>query len=158
MKLDKFIKNLQAVNINSIIAGLLRTTEYEEYITGLNKLRLAKKGEYVDGKKIKTFFANTPNVYAARTINIKQEKSGTRGITDHVTLFDSGFFYGSFALKVKNTFFSIIADNKRLNQLENNIVIEGVLGLTKQDKVLVSQKLVPDVIKQLRKKIFSGIS
>ena len=158
MKLDKFISNLKSVNINKIIADLLKRPDYQEFITQLNKNRLAKKGEYVDGTKIKTFFANTPDVYAPRTIDLKQEQSGIAGITKHVTLYNTGFFYESMALKVKRTFFAIIASRKRLLQLEENIVIEGVLDLTEKDKIIVSQKLVPDVIKELRIKIFSGLS
>lgn len=158
MRLDRLISNLKKISVFKIIADLLKTEEYEEFITALNKRRLAKKGEYVDGDKITTFQSDFPNVYALETIEIKSKKSGLAGVTDYVTLFNTGTFYASFALKVKRTFFSIVASKTRLRQLERNVNINFLLGLTEQDKIIVSRKLVPDVIKKFRKKIFAGLS
>lgn len=158
MKLEQFISNIKEISINKIISEKLKSSEYQEFITGLNKQRLSTKGEDTDGKQIKTFFSNFPNVYAARTIDIKQEKSGISGITKHVTLYDTGFFYKSMKAVVRSSFFYITADRTRLKQLEDNIVTDKILGLTKDDKEELSKKLIPDVINELHKTLFSGIS
>ena len=154
---EKLVRNIESIDINKIVAELLSTEEYQIFITGLNKERLSKKGEDINGNEIKTYFANSPNVYANRTISIKNGKSGTAGITEHVTLFDTGFFYNSFALKVKRTVFAITASKKRLTQLEENIDTSLILGLTEKDKEILSKKIMPDVIKKLHIEIFHGV-
>lgn len=152
-KIIELAKQIESVSLFEIIEDLLNTSEYEQFITDLNRKRLAEKGEYVDGEKIRTFASFGPHSYSTFTIIEKEQKSGVAGITDHVTAYDTGEFHKSFALKVEKTFAEVVADQQKLAQLSENLDIDGLLGLNESDKQILLFKLKPDVLKEYKLKI-----
>lgn len=85
------LENIEALDIPAICSGVLQ--DNEEVIADLNATQLSQ-GLRSDGSKI------TPE-YAELTVMLKEGKSGLAGITDRVTLFDKGDYYGGLYAEVK---------------------------------------------------------
>lgn len=152
-KIIEIVTRIDSTCLFKIIERLLKTSEYQQFIAELNRKRLRERGEYVNGKKISTFASFASHVYSIFTIIKKGERSGTAGVTSHVTAYDTGGFHKSFALKVEKTFAEVVADEQKLALLSENINIEGLLGLTTDDKQILLFKLKPDVLREYKFKI-----
>ena len=77
------VDNLNRVNVKDIAEETIRGRR--EIIADINASQMAR-GKRSDGSDI------LPS-YSELTISLKKEKSGLAGVTDHVTLFDTGAHY-----------------------------------------------------------------
>lgn len=85
------LENIDALNLPVICQEVLENNE--DVMADLNATQLSQ-GLRTDGTKI------TPE-YAELTVMIKSGKSGLSGITDRVTLYDEGHYYGGLFADVK---------------------------------------------------------
>ena len=118
-----------AVNfdIYKTIELILNGGKFQNFIIEANQSQLADRGEDTKGQEIRTFKAKSGNVYSIPTIVIKGQKGQP---TDRVTLFDTGKFYDSMAVKVNKTFAEVTANSQSLAQIFDNISTDfDILGL-----------------------------
>lgn len=87
----EILQVLQSLDIEAIAISTLE--ENEEAMANLNAEQLAR-GLRADGSEI------LPS-YAPLTIEIKSEKAGLAGVTDHVTTYDEGGHYAELYAEVK---------------------------------------------------------
>ena len=94
----------------------------------MNKSQLNDFGVDTNNEQIRTYAANMPDVYAARTINIKRDK-GQR--SDIVTLKDTGKYQKTFRTKAKSDGLQFTANSQKgKDDIANWVQIDNVLGLT----------------------------
>ena len=136
------MEKLEALAKNAALLHqkLIPTTmkKYEPQVPGVIRERLYTSGTYTTDKPIVTYFANTPNVYAHRTIDIKLDKSPPQP-TDRVTLKDTGQFYGSIKATAGSDAYTVTGNTEKF---EESVNPEGVLGLSETD----INKIRPNVI------------
>lgn len=110
---------------------------YNAFVISMNRSeQLAEDGVDISGKKLHSDYAPLGQAYARNTIlgtneyKGKIDKSGLAGVTDHVTLFDTGAFYKSFKLVLTSEFdLQLIAND--VNDLEGTW--GKVIGLTDEN-------------------------
>ena len=113
----------QTVDLRSEAVSIIQ--DQGEIIADLNASQLAQ-GIKADGTEI------TPQ-YAESTIEYKQGKTGLSGITDRVTLFDSGDFYRGIAVtKVDAEKFTITSIDDKTPKLEAKYG-NKIFGLTSEN-------------------------
>ena len=137
-------------NVNKIINLLIEKRDFTELIIELN----TDKQLYEEG--IDSLGVSLGN-YAATTIegtaNFEGRKS--KGLRfDHITLFDTGQFYKSFEVIIRNendAFFFIDADPMRD---DTNLFDEwgaDIVGLTDKSKEILGDKLKVELQKEVRR-------
>ena len=110
--------------------------KFEPNVPGIIRDRLYTSGTYTTDKPIVTYFANTPNVYAHRTIDIKGEKGQP---TDRVTLKDTGQFYATIKATAGRDAYTVTGDTEKF---EESVDPDNVLGLSETD----INKIRPEMI------------
>ena len=148
----KIIDNLKKINLNSLFEEQHKKTNIQKFILDSNKNRLRIKGIDINENQIRTYKATAGNVYSNRTIDIKRAKGQP---TDRVTLFDTGKWQGSFAMKINKTFAEITSNKTSYAKLEENVEMKNILGMTEQQNDLLTNMLAPDISKNLVKKTFN---
>lgn len=124
--MDVIIKRAQKalkLDVLKLIAQALKVPRIERFIIRKNLSKLYDKGEDALGDSL--------GDYSPFTLVIKIEK-GQR--TDHITLKDTGEFYGSFGLRVGRDFFEVFADT--LKEDGTDLTREfgpDIIGLQEQD-------------------------
>ena len=149
---QKIVDNLKKLDLNSFFEDEYKKTNVQKFILDSNRNRLRIKGVDILGKEIRTYNARGGNVYSNRTIDIKRDKGQP---TSHVTLYDTGRWQGSFALKPRKTFATIESNKKSLSMIEDNVDMKNVLGLTDQQNDLLANMLAPSISKKIVLKVFN---
>ena len=132
-KLDALAKNAALLHQKLIPATMKK---FEPQVPGVIRERLYTSGTYTTDKPIVTYFANTPNVYAHRTIDIKSEKGQP---TDRVTLKDTGQFYSSIKATAGSDAYTVTGDTEKF---EESVNPEGVLGISETDLNKIRPKVI----------------
>lgn len=143
MALEGLINRLNnVINLDQdvIIENILRDEEFQRFIIDLNtEEQLFEKGIDSLGASL--------GEYTDFTKAVKRIK-GQR--LDHITLEDTGEFYKSFAVKVQNGGFLIVADGQKE---DTNLLEEygkEILGLTDENFQIVidaiKDKLIPAIL------------
>ena len=124
--------------VTKLATSLIPTTmkKYEPNVPGIIRDRLYTSGTYTTDKPIVTYFANTPRVYAHRTIDIKLDKGQP---TDRVTLKDTGQFYGTIKATAGSDAYTVTGNTEKF---EESVNPDNVLGLSETD----INKIRPEVI------------
>ena len=134
------LNNVINLDVDAIIENVLRDAEFQRFIIDLNtEEQLFEKGIDSLGASL--------GEYTDFTKAVKQVK-GQR--LDHITLEDTGEFYKSFAIKVQNGGFLIVADGQKD---DTNLLQEygkEILGLTDENFQIVidaiKDKLIPVIL------------
>lgn len=140
-------------NIETASAVISENAGIRRRIITLNQEQLYVYGVNRDGEQLQTYRANNPDVYAARTINIKREK---RQPYDRVTLNDTGEFYRSMTITVEEDELVFYGNTKKANgDISDNLDIRGIFGLTKLSKTKLRKNLHATMILYYKSKIFN---
>jgi len=146
--LIQFFDKMINLDIDSIVENILRDAEFQRFIIDLNtEGQLFEKGIDSLGASLGSYAATT----IEGTVNFEGKKSkGQR--YDHITLKDTGDFYKSFAIKVQNGGFLIIANGQKD---DTNLLSEygkNILGLTDENLQIVidaiKDKIIPNILAQ----------
>ena len=149
MALEGLVKRLDRVinlDINATISNILKDEEFQRFIIDLNtKGQLLEEGINSLGASLGDYAATT----IEGTANFEGKKDKGQRF-DHITLMDTGEFYKSFAIKVQNGGFLIVADpNKEDSNLFDDFGKE-IVGLTDESLQIVidaiKDKLVPIIL------------
>lgn len=143
MALEGLVRRLDRVinlDIDAVISNILKDAEFQRFIIDLNtEGQLFEKGIDSLGASLGEYTDFTKAVK-----NIKGQR------TDHITLLDTETFYKSFAVKVQNGGFLIIADGQKE---DTNLLEEygkEILGLTDENLQIVidaiRDKLIPIIL------------
>lgn len=143
MALEGLIKrfnNVINLDQDAIISNILRDAEFQRFIIDLNtEEQLFEQGIDSLGASLGDYTDFTKTVKSIKGQRI-----------DHITLEDTGEFYKSFAIKVKNGGFLITADGQKE---DTNLLEEygkEILGLTDENLQIVidaiKEKLIPIIL------------
>jgi hypothetical protein len=149
MALEGLISRLNnVINLDQdvIIENILKDAEFQRFIIDLNtEEQLFEKGIDSLGASLGDYAATT----IEGTANFEGKKDKGQRF-DHITLKDTGEFYKSFAIKVKNGGFLIVADGRKE---DTNLLEEygkEILGLTDENFQIVidaiKDKLIPAIL------------
>jgi hypothetical protein len=144
MSLLSIHNNLKKLDAFDIAVEVLE--ELEDYIADLNRSQLATKGINSDGSDI------APE-YSPVTEILKRSKSGTAGITGHVTLFDSGNLHKSIFAEIFPDEVVMDATDEKLSDLEDKYG-DKFLGLTDDSIKKLRGKFNPLFIKKFNDAIY----
>lgn len=147
--LKNVINNFVSLREEVIISNVYKLNEVKDYIVELNTegqptSQLYEQGVNSDGQQLGN--------YTSRSIFLKLTGTGDKKI-DHITLKDTGEFYRSFKVEVMKNGFEIIANPlKPDNDLTDRFGKE-IIGLSEQNKEILSNYLQPFILSELRKKL-----
>ena len=148
--LRKLANTMIDSNVNAIINILIKKPEFTDLIIELNTF------EQLHEKGIDSLGVSLGN-YAATTIEGTAQFAGRaeRGLRfDHITLFDTGDFYKSFKVIVRNnndSFFFIDADPQKEDTNLFQEWGEDIVGLTPESIEVLNKKLVVELQKEIKK-------
>ena len=143
MPLEGLVRRIdRVINLDQdvIISNILKDAEFQRFIIDLNtEEQLFEKGIDSLGASLGDYSDFTKVVKGIKGQRI-----------DHITLEDTGDFYKSFAIKVQNGGFLIVADGQKE---DTNLLEEygkEVLGLTDENLQIVidaiKEKLIPIIL------------
>lgn len=149
MALEGLVRRLdRVINLDAdvIISNILRDAEFQRFIIDLNtEEQLFDQGIDSLGASLGDYAATT----IEGTANFEGKKDKGQRF-DHITLKDTGDFYKSFAIKVQNGGFLIVADGRKE---DTNLLEEygkEILGLTDGNLQIVidaiKEKLIPIIL------------
>ena len=144
MSLDSIYNNLKQLDVYEIAVSVLE--ELDGFMADLNREQLAKKGVNSDGSDIRPEYSGVTEI-------LKRSKSGTAGITSHVTLFDTGDFHKSIFAEIFPDEVIMDATDSKLFDLEAKYG-DKILGLTDESIKKVREKFNPLFIKKFNEAIF----
>jgi hypothetical protein len=144
MIFQKILNSFESFDFDAEIGRAF--VKLEDEIITLNQNQLNIFGTDSDGERLQTYKAKGSNAYADFTIQLKKEAGKEY---DHVTLNDSGAFYETMQIAkngddpiLKGDEFQIVADFRKGNEsIGKNIDISNVLGLTDENKIVVSKSM-----------------
>lgn len=145
-RLEKACKNIIKLDRGYLLKQLFLDSKFKAFVIKQNQNQLALKGVDSKNKKLRSIYARFGNAYALSTINLKKDKEGLAAITDHVTLYDEGYFYGSFKLSFKDEKYYIEADTLKKDNDLQEIWGEDILGLTDESLQLVINLAIEIII------------
>lgn len=154
-------KNLST---KTILKEVLRDVSIHKFIFKTIKNRTQSTGIAGDGTKLRTNKAEQGEFYSAFTMFLKQGNSGIAGITNHVTLTESGGFWDSLKFELLENSFLIDADFvKSDNNMYDNFSFQfgsqkefedAVLSLTNAElQTLLNNYIVPEFLKKFYAKL-----
>jgi len=143
----KVLDNIINLDQDTIIENILRDPDFQRFIINLNTEGEATSQLFEQGIDA---LGTSLGKYSGFTEEQKK-KDGQR--FDHITLKDTGEFYNSFAVKVQNGGFLIVADpNKDDSNLFDDFG-KGILGLTDENLQLVidaiKDKIIPIILQDI---------
>ena len=139
MELERLYNNINSLDVVKLAIEIFEN-DLAEFIADLNRKQMADKGQRSDGSKL------TPD-YSGFTELMKRPKSGTAGITSHVTLYDTGELHKSiFAQVVGN---EIVLDSKDWKVFDLTDKYGDFLGLTPESITELQNKFMPIFIQKL---------
>lgn len=128
-------------DINNAINIVLMKKEIQDYIIKLNQEQLQK--EQVDSENVLMPY------YTPYSYNLKQQKFGA-DYPKRFTLQDTGAFYDSMKVYLKQDYFMIMGNTKKENKDLLNYS-QNIMGLTEESIDLLIEKINPLIIAQLTK-------
>jgi hypothetical protein len=145
--MDKFISNVLAFDVNATLRKVWENPRVEAEIVRLNSIeQLYNKGERADGVSL--------GEYSPVTIQLKLNGQGDRRV-DHVTLKDTGEFYGSMEVMPNEFGFEITADTIK----ENDDLIDKygaqILGLSPENLDKLAEFITPYFVEEAKKVLYS---
>ena len=142
----KLLDNIIAIDENQIINEILLYKGFQRFIIDLNtEDQLFEKG------------IDSLGVSLGEYSDFTKAKKKIRGERiDHITLLDTEEFYKSFAIKVKNGDFLIVADGQKEDTNLFEEYGKDILGLTDENLQIVIDALRQKIIPLLKKKIQAG--
>lgn len=131
MDVEQLYNNLKKIDVTNVMVESLE--ELDTFIADLNRSQLVA-GLRDDGSDIEPEYAGITEI-------LKRPKSGTAGITDHVTLYDTGKLHKSIFTSIFPD--EIILDSKdsKVSKLEEKY--QNFLGLTKESIEKLKNKVLP---------------
>lgn len=138
--ITKFLDNIINLDQDLIIGNILKDKDFQRFIIDLNtEEQLFEQG--IDSLGVSL------GEYSDFTKAVKKVK-GQR--LDHITLEDTGEFYKSFAIKVQNGGFLIVADGQKDDTNLFEEYGKEILGLTDESLQIVidaiKEKLIPIIL------------
>ena len=88
--------------------------------------------------------------YAPFTIDSKRGLSGFGGVTDHITLYQTGDFHEGFFMQASSFPITISSTDSKTNELKSEWG-EDIFGLTDESQSEFNAHILPDVQESLRK-------
>lgn len=139
------------LNIAFLMKQLFMDGYFKAFIIDLNtNEQLYDKGIDANGIKLRSKFAKFGRYYSDHTIELKKIKGEP---TDRVTLKDTGDFYHSFKLKLKDGAFVIDADTIKDDNDLIEVWGEDILGLTTESLNKIIELSIEILIPIIQKKI-----
>ena len=157
--LKRVAKNATNLKTKVLFQIIFKDNDVQNFILDLNVFeQLFKEGELSDGGLLPTYSTFSAQVNQGGVFRFTnsqgQSFSRTKTQNDPIFLLESGEFYKSFKVKVLDDGFVIQAD--ALKDDGTDLVErygKEILGLTKESKNEIVQKILPMVIKETRKAI-----
>lgn len=153
--LGVFMKNQPSkLNTDAIWVKIVGSDEVKDFIVHLNtEEQLFEKGIDSTGETLTNSLGRT--AYTPLTVKIKQSKSGKASKVSNITLYDTGEYYESHAVKVTSKGFTITSNpNKGDTNLYNEWGSE-IVGLTEESLQKLIDLLLERYIKYTRNVIFA---
>lgn len=148
MDLKTLQNRITKLNLNLLLKKIFNNREVKDFVIERNQEQLYYRGIDAKGNKIKTYHANSPNVYSNRTISIKSSKGQPTGV---VTLKDTGEFYKTFKETGQNEYAEITANFEVHGEsISENVDTENILGLIQENKNVLIEFIKPMFVKNFR--------
>lgn len=146
----RFFDRMIDIDIDLIISNILKDEEFQRFIIDLNtEGQLFEKGIDALGASLGDYTIAT----IEGTVNFEGKKDKGQRF-DHITLKDTGDFYKSFAIKVQNGGFLIVADGRKEDTDLLTEFGKEILGLTDENLQIVidaiKEKIIPIIKAQIR--------
>jgi hypothetical protein len=139
MNLDKLYSNIKSVDLWDIAADIIEN-DLSDFIADLNRSQMADKGQRSDGSLLK------PD-YTYLTKDIKSDKSGTSGIIEHVTLYDTGELHKSIFASLPQK--SLILDSEDWKVEDLTEKYGEFLGLTDESILQLKERFEPLLLERM---------
>lgn len=151
MDLTTLKKRIEKLNLNNLFKKIFNLRDVKDFVIERNQEQLYNRGIDATGKQIKTYFANSPNVYSHTTIGYKKEKGQPSGI---VTLKDTGEFYKTFKVNSQPEYAEVTANFEVHGEsIAENLDITNVLGLTDENKKILIDYIKPLFLKEFKAEV-----
>lgn len=145
---ERLLNNVNNLDLNDVFLSMWKRNDVQDYIIELN----------TEGEQTSQLYSlgvdslgNKLGEYSGFTKNIKASK-GQR--IDHITLKDTGEFYGSFKITPNNKGFRISANPfKDDSNLFDDFGVD-IVGLTKENVKLLLDFIEPMFSKEFEKRLF----
>lgn len=148
MDLTTLKKRIEKLNLNNLFKKIFNLRDVKDFVIERNQEQLYYRGIDATGKVLKTYFANSPNVYSNTTIGYKKEKGHPSGI---VTLKDTGEFYKTFKVNSQPEYAEVTANFEVHGEsISENVDTTNVLGLTEENKKILVDYIKPMFIKEFK--------
>jgi Tfp pilus assembly PilM family ATPase len=148
--LEIIARNALKLNENDALKVVTDNKSIQYQAVLLNRqVQLYEQGVGVDGRQMKSYYARGRDVYALKTIKIKQEKGQP---TDRITLRDTGKMYQTFNTKLVKGELVLTANTiKESDDLQDNF--GQFVGLTAESKSELVQQAKPIILQYVKSKI-----
>ena len=148
MDLKTIQKRIDKLNLNNLFKKIFNLRDVKDFVIERNQEQLYNRGIDATGKQIKTYFANSPNVYSHTTIGYKKEKGQPSGI---VTLKDTGAFYDTFKVNSQPEYAEVTANFEVHGEsIAENLDTTNILGLIDENKKILIDYIKPIFIKEFK--------
>lgn len=153
--IENLCNRAKELNAGYLMKCLFLDGYFKALIIDLNTdKQLFDKGIDATGKKLRNRFRTVAaEYYSKETIRIKSEKGQP---TDRITLKDSGDFYSTFKLELKNGAFFIDADTVKDDNDLAQVWGADILGLTQESLQEVIDLSLEILIPVIRNKLLNG--
>ena len=101
---------VQKIDVYKILEDITKQSNVQKWVKDTVKNRWQRTGIDAFGNKAQTDSSSPGEVYSYLSNVLKENRSGIAGITDHITLTDTGQFWASFRLIVNRYGFETEAD------------------------------------------------
>jgi hypothetical protein len=149
MPIKALIKKLESLTPDSILREILNDDRMKEFVIELNTegqstSQLFEQGVNSEGRSLKDVGGNrfTDSGYSPFTIEEKK-KRGQR--VDHITLKDTGDFYGSFVVKGGVDFIEITADGQKADTTLFEEWGVDIVGLTEENLNILTNAIAEKI-------------
>lgn len=139
MSIENIYNNLKRLDVVALAIDILEN-DMAEFIANLNRKQMAEKGQRSDGSQLSPDYENI-------TKDIKSRKSGTAGIYEHVTLFDTGDLHRSIFTSIIGD--SLVMDSNDWKVSDLTDKYGEFLGLTDESQNELRAMFMPIFIKRL---------
>jgi hypothetical protein len=144
--LSKIVNNISQMSVNSLAQKVFKESGISKFIINLNREgQLFAEGVGVDGKVV--------GVYSFASELLSQGISGKgfpKRAGDPFNFYNTGEMYNSFSLKIESDGFVIKADT---SDIEDTIGDKQIIGLTNESKAELVEKIIPLLVKEVKKQI-----
>ena len=154
-KLYKLIDNVKKLNSNNICFLIFRDTTVQKIVIDLNRIdQLFYEGVKSDGSSLPLYSLSTEAI-SFNKIYTFEGNTTTKSAGQPYTLFDTGDFYRSFAIKQDQQGFTIIANDEKENGTLQDLYGQGsnILGLTQDSISKLTEEIKPYLVEAIRNEI-----